>query len=49
MMEAVCKVAPESITTMVSLNPIMVDGTGMWSCRVEVIIRPDLPVLMALV
>jgi ferredoxin--NADP+ reductase len=37
MMEAVCKVAPESITTMVSLNPIMVDGTGMCgACRVEV-------------
>lgn len=37
MMEAVCKVAPVAITTMVSLNPIMVDGTGMCgACRVEV-------------
>ena len=37
MMEAVCKVAPETITTMVSLNTIMVDGTGMCgACRVEV-------------
>ena len=37
MMEAVCRVAPDNITTMVSLNPIMVDGTGMCgACRVEV-------------
>lgn len=37
MMEAVCKTAPENITAMVSLNPIMVDGTGMCgACRVEV-------------
>lgn len=37
MMEAACRVAPQDITTMVSLNPIMVDGTGMCgACRVEV-------------
>ncbi len=37
MMEAVCRVAPKNITTMVSLNTIMVDGTGMCgACRVEV-------------
>ena len=37
MMESICRVAPPEITTMVSLNPIMVDGTGMCgACRVEV-------------
>jgi len=38
MMEAVCKVTrPYAIRTMVSLNPIMVDGTGMCgACRVTV-------------
>jgi len=38
MMKAVCDVTkPEGIKTIVSLNPIMVDGTGMCgSCRVEV-------------
>jgi ferredoxin--NADP+ reductase len=38
MMEAVCKLTkPYEIRTMVSLNPIMVDGTGMCgACRVTV-------------
>lgn len=38
MMEAVCKVTrPYTIKTIVSLNPIMVDGTGMCgACRVTV-------------
>ncbi len=38
MMEAVCRVTrPYTIRTIVSLNPIMVDGTGMCgSCRVTV-------------
>lgn len=37
MMEVVSRVATDDITTMVSLNPIMVDGTGMCgACRVEV-------------
>jgi ferredoxin--NADP+ reductase len=38
MMEAACKVTrPHAIRTVVSLNPIMVDGTGMCgSCRVTV-------------
>jgi ferredoxin--NADP+ reductase len=38
MMEAVCKLTePYGIKTMVSLNPIMVDGTGMCgACRVTV-------------
>jgi len=38
MMKAVCDVTkPANIKTIVSLNPIMVDGTGMCgSCRVEV-------------
>jgi len=38
MMEAVCKLTkPFEIKTMVSLNPIMVDGTGMCgACRVTV-------------
>jgi ferredoxin--NADP+ reductase len=38
MMEAVCKVTrPYAIETIVSLNPIMVDGTGMCgACRVTV-------------
>lgn len=37
MMREVCRVTPESIPTVVSLNPIMVDGTGMCgACRVEV-------------
>ena len=38
MMRAVCKVTqPHQIKTMVSLNPIMVDGTGMCgACRVTV-------------
>ncbi len=37
MMREVCRVTPESIPTIVSLNPIMVDGTGMCgACRVEV-------------
>ena len=38
MMKAVCDVTkPYNIKTIVSLNPIMVDGTGMCgSCRVEV-------------
>ncbi len=38
MMEAVCKLTkPYEIETMVSLNPIMVDGTGMCgACRVTV-------------
>ena len=38
MMEAVCKLTkPFGINTMVSLNPIMVDGTGMCgACRVTV-------------
>ncbi len=37
MMEVVSRIAPDNITTMVSLNPIMVDGTGMCgACRVEV-------------
>jgi len=38
MMRAVCKVTqPHAIRTMVSLNPIMVDGTGMCGgCRVVV-------------
>lgn len=38
MMEAVCKLTkPYAIRTMVSLNPIMVDGTGMCgACRVTV-------------
>lgn len=37
MMEAVCKVVPECIPAVVSMNPIMVDGTGMCgACRVEV-------------
>jgi len=38
MMRAICEVTrPHAIRTMVSLNPIMVDGTGMCGgCRVEV-------------
>jgi len=38
MMKVVCDVTrPYNITTIVSLNPIMVDGTGMCgACRVEV-------------
>lgn len=38
MMEAVCKLtAPEKVPTIVSLNPIMIDGTGMCGgCRVQV-------------
>jgi len=38
LMRAVCKVtAPHGIQTMVSLNPIMIDGTGMCGgCRVTV-------------
>lgn len=37
MMQAVCRVTPETIPVTVSLNPIMVDGTGMCgACRVEV-------------
>ena len=38
MMEAVCKLTkPYGIKTTVSLNPIMVDGTGMCgACRVTV-------------
>jgi ferredoxin--NADP+ reductase len=38
MMEAVCKLTrPADIPTIVSLNPIMVDGTGMCGgCRVTV-------------
>lgn len=37
MMQAVCHVTPEMIPVTVSLNPIMVDGTGMCgACRVEV-------------
>ena len=38
MMEAVCKVTREpAIATVVSLNPIMVDGTGMCgACRIKV-------------
>jgi ferredoxin--NADP+ reductase len=38
MMRAVCKVTKEAgVPTVVSLNPIMVDGTGMCGgCRVEV-------------
>ena len=38
MMEAVCKVtAPAKIKTIVSLNPIMLDATGMCGvCRVTV-------------
>ncbi|NLU50945.1 MAG: sulfide/dihydroorotate dehydrogenase-like FAD/NAD-binding protein [Syntrophomonadaceae bacterium] len=37
MMQAVCRVTPETVPVTVSLNPIMVDGTGMCgACRVEV-------------
>ena len=37
MMAAVVKIVPEEILTLVSLNPIMVDGTGMCGgCRVTV-------------
>jgi NAD(P)H-flavin reductase len=37
MMAAVVKIVPEEIPTLVSLNPIMVDGTGMCGgCRVTV-------------
>jgi len=38
MMKAVCNVTrPQKIHTMVSLNPVMVDGTGMCgSCRVTI-------------
>ncbi len=37
MMHAVARVVPESLPLIVSLNPIMVDGTGMCGgCRVEV-------------
>jgi len=38
MMKVVCDVTrPHQIKTIVSLNPIMVDGTGMCgACRVEV-------------
>jgi ferredoxin--NADP+ reductase len=38
MMKAVCNITKQrNIKTIVSLNPIMVDGTGMCgSCRVEV-------------
>lgn len=37
MMHAVSKVTPQDIPLVVSLNPIMVDGTGMCgACRIEV-------------
>jgi len=37
MMKAVSQVTPETVPLVVSLNPIMVDGTGMCgACRIEV-------------
>lgn len=51
MMKAVVNVTkPKNIKTSVSLNPIMIDGTGMCGCcRVSVDGKLNLLVLMVLI